>query len=125
MIDKFYKWGIDSTLSIMSSGRELSASQLISSGEINNADLTNNPYNFFFGTSNTHLAALAALLNIVALGMVSAFSAQATVDMRHPGSRFMTITNNEVTWIASLPGIGAIFGNLFAGKILELWYIFF
>lgn len=67
---------------------------------------------------NTHFAALAALLNIVALGMVSAFSAPATVDMKQAGSRFMNITNNEVTWIASLPGITSMFGSLFSGKFI-------
>ncbi|XP_035206921.1 facilitated trehalose transporter Tret1-like [Stegodyphus dumicola] len=63
----------------------------------------------------THLAAMAALLNIVGLGMVSGFSAPGTADMKRPGSRFTDITNSQITWIASLPSITAILGNLFSG----------
>lgn len=67
-------------------------------------------------SSRTQIAAMAALLHIVGLGMVSAFTASATVDMREPGSRFLSLTSNQVIWIASLPSITAIFGNLFSGE---------
>ncbi|GFT24252.1 uncharacterized protein TNCV_2064761 [Trichonephila clavipes] len=60
----------------------------------------------------TYFAAMAALMNIVGLGMISAFTASASVDMKKPGSRFSNITSNQITWIASLPSITAIFGNL-------------
>ncbi|KAG8198649.1 hypothetical protein JTE90_026545, partial [Oedothorax gibbosus] len=61
----------------------------------------------------TQIAAMAALLHIVGLGMVSAFTASASVDMRKPGSRFyLSLTSNQVVWIASLPSITAIPGNL-------------
>lgn len=83
-----------------------------------NTDAQSTSSPFIFGMKKMHLAAMAALLNIVALGMVSAFSAPATVDMKRPGSRFSSITNSEVTWIASLPGITAIFGNVLSGKFL-------
>lgn len=64
----------------------------------------------------TQIAAMAALLHIVGLGMVSAFTASASVDMRKPGSRFESLTSDQVVWIASLPSITAIFGNLFTGE---------
>lgn len=99
----------------MNSDRELSDSQLISSGVYSNTDVGSKLKIFPFNLRN--MAALAALLNIVSLGMVSAFSAPATVDMKQPGSRFSNITNSEVTWIASLPGITAIFGNIFSGYL--------
>ncbi|GBO34368.1 hypothetical protein AVEN_185912-1, partial [Araneus ventricosus] len=60
----------------------------------------------------THFTAMAALLNIVGLGMISAFTASATVNMKIPGSRFSSISSNQITWVASLPSIAAIFGNL-------------
>lgn len=70
----------------------------------------------------TQIAAMAALMHIVGLGMVSAFTASATVDMRKSGSRFLSLTNNQVVWIASLPSITAIFGNLFSGEYIVLYY---
>ncbi|GBN15287.1 Facilitated trehalose transporter Tret1 [Araneus ventricosus] len=65
----------------------------------------------------THFTAMAALLNIVGLGMISAFTASATVNMKIPGSRFSSISSNQITWVASLPSIAAIFGNLLSGYL--------
>ncbi|GFT48985.1 facilitated trehalose transporter Tret1 [Nephila pilipes] len=65
----------------------------------------------------TYFAAMAALMNIVGLGMISAFTASASVNMKKPGSRFSCISNNQITWVASLPSIAAIFGNLLSGYL--------
>lgn len=100
----------------MISDRELSHSQLVSSGTINKTDVKSSASELCVNIRKMHFAAMAALLNIVALGMVSAFTAPTTVDMRQPGSRFQNITNSQISWIASLPGIASIFGNLLAGK---------
>uniref|UniRef100_A0A2L2YMT9 Facilitated trehalose transporter Tret1 n=1 Tax=Parasteatoda tepidariorum TaxID=114398 RepID=A0A2L2YMT9_PARTP len=66
---------------------------------------------------HTHLATMSALLNVVAIGIMSVFSATASIDMKAPGSRFPNITNNQITWIASLPSITATFGNFFSGYL--------
>lgn len=100
----------------MSSDRELSDSQLISSGTVNRIEVKNSANELCANIRKLHFAALAALLNIVALGMVSAFTAPTAADMKSPGSRFPNITSSQISWIASLPGIAAIFGNLLAGK---------
>ncbi|GIY45846.1 solute carrier family 2, facilitated glucose transporter member 8 [Caerostris extrusa] len=68
-------------------------------------------------TWKAEFAAMAALLNIVGVGMISAFTASASVDMKRPGSRFSYVTSNQITWIASLPSITAIFGNLLSGYL--------
>ncbi|KFM79517.1 Facilitated trehalose transporter Tret1, partial [Stegodyphus mimosarum] len=64
---------------------------------------------------NTHIAAVSAFLYIVVLGMSTAYSAPATVDMKRPGSRFMDITAEEISWIASLPGLSGALGNFVSG----------
>ncbi|KAG8181153.1 hypothetical protein JTE90_024449 [Oedothorax gibbosus] len=64
---------------------------------------------------NTHLATVSALLFIVVMGMVTSYSAPATVDMRAEGSRLRDITSDEITWIASLPLFSGIIGNTVSG----------
>ncbi|GIY92715.1 facilitated trehalose transporter Tret1 [Caerostris extrusa] len=64
---------------------------------------------------NTHFATGSALLYIIVLGMISSYSAPATVDMQLPGSRFRDITPDEITWIASLPQVSGVVGNFLSG----------
>ncbi|GIY61048.1 facilitated trehalose transporter Tret1 [Caerostris darwini] len=66
---------------------------------------------------NTHFASGSALLYIIVLGMVSSYSAPATVDMQLPGSRFRDITADEITWIASLPQVSGVVGNFLSGYV--------
>lgn len=61
------------------------------------------------------VAVLSSNLFLVNVGFVESYSAPATVDMANPGSRFMKVTSDQVTWIASLPVLFAGAGCLFSG----------
>lgn len=65
---------------------------------------------------NVFAAALSSLLYVVVFGMVSSYSAPAAVDMLRPGSRFSEVTPDQIGWIASLPSLSAVFGNVAAGE---------
>lgn len=65
---------------------------------------------------NIYLAALAAQLYIMTMGMVTSYSSPAGVDILKPGSRFRSITSDQITWIASLPNLSGVFGNVLSGK---------
>lgn len=64
----------------------------------------------------TYLATVSVLMFIVVMGMVTSYSAPATVDMKEPGSRLMGITADQITWVASLPLFSGIIGNGVSGK---------
>lgn len=59
------------------------------------------------------IAASAALLNAVTVGICATYSSTATESMRdsslHP-------TDTEVSWIGSTLPLGAVFGGIVAGK---------
>ncbi|KFM79520.1 Facilitated trehalose transporter Tret1, partial [Stegodyphus mimosarum] len=63
----------------------------------------------------TYIATMATLLYVIIMGIMTAFSAPATVDMQKPGSRFIHITEEEISWIASLPLLTAASGNIVSG----------
>lgn len=65
---------------------------------------------------NIYLAALAAQLYIMTMGMVTSYSSPAGVDILKPGSRFRSLTKDQITWIASLPNLSGVFGNVLSGK---------
>ncbi|XP_035211572.1 facilitated trehalose transporter Tret1-2 homolog [Stegodyphus dumicola] len=47
--------------------------------------------------------------------MMATYSAPATVDMQKQGSRFIHVTEDEISWIASLPSLTAAAGNILSG----------
>lgn len=65
---------------------------------------------------NIYLATFSAQLFITTMGMVSAYPSPACVDMLRPGSRFIDITPEEITSIASLPMLSGSIGNVLSGK---------
>ncbi|XP_054714742.1 facilitated trehalose transporter Tret1-like [Uloborus diversus] len=51
--------------------------------------------------------------------MVAGYSAPATADMKKPGSRYEGITEDQITWIASLPNLSGVIGNALSGFISQ------
>lgn len=66
--------------------------------------------------NRTLCAASSALLFIVGVGMVNTYSAPATVDMNRKGSRFDSVSSEQIAWIASITSLTAIVGNVLSGK---------
>lgn len=86
----------------------------------NNLSLTSNDTIQHYSTShrNIYLATLAAQLFIMAMGLVSSFASPGLEDILKPGSRFTYLTCDQITWIASLPNLSGVIGNILSGKVI-------
>lgn len=90
----------------------------------NNSSCSSNNISYSTSHRNIYLATLAAQLFIMAMGLVSSFASPALVDIVKPGSRFTYLTTDQITWIASLPNLSGVVGNILSGKFFFLLLIF-
>ncbi|KFM79518.1 hypothetical protein X975_12342, partial [Stegodyphus mimosarum] len=73
----------------------------------------------------TYIASVAAFLYVIVSGMMATFSSPAIVDMQKPGSRFIHITEDQISWIASLPSLTAAVGNILSGEYYLFIHLFY
>lgn len=66
------------------------------------------------GSPKFALAATAALVNAITVGIVCCYSSTAVESMK---TGPLNPTNIEISWIGSTVPLGAIFGGLIAGNI--------
>lgn len=74
------------------------------------------------GSPKFVLAATAALVNAITVGIVSSYSSTAVESMK---SGPLNPSNIEISWIGSTVPLGAIFGGLIAGELYSIHFFFF